>query len=140
MLRATFLTRWDGSAAFIPLEEGETLESVVRQVDVMRDTTALEDDYPEDEEGALEAGVVDVKATYDEEGVLLGWNVTRRALETVDHRVGGFVCQSAAPPGSPPGSVVVVIQTTQAMIDLIDARLQADDPLYMRIGEIREDA
>jgi hypothetical protein len=138
MTTATFLTRMEGNAPYIPLLDGEDLAYEDGVVDVPRDHTSIEEWIPEN---LLEDdSIIDIRfGEIDEDGSVLNYKVTRRALETHPHLKGGFMCQSDAPPGAPPDSVVVVLQSTLEMLETIDERLQSEDERFGRIGELSDE-
>ena len=135
MSYAIFVVPVTDNVPIIPLDEGEVLEYSMGNVEVWRDAIMLEGSVPD-----IQGDVIGVSAVTDLNGDITGYNVSRRKLVTIEAFRGGWVAQSALPPNLPPDTMLIVITSTEVMINTLDARLQAIDDGYGRYGEIIPDA
>jgi hypothetical protein len=119
----------------LQLLEGETLEYSIGFVDVWRDSQDIEQNEPVAEDEWTKANPVDGAWTVyetltDEQGVITGYNVARRNLESVEAFRGGWSAQTSLPADLPNDVAAINIITTEAMINTLDDRLSAIDGLY----------
>jgi len=136
----------DGVPA-LQLAEGEVLEYSIGNVEVWRDTVAVEVAIPDPEldpewtqADKVDGGWVAVAPITDEDGVITGYNVTRRNLTTVEAFRGGFTIVSPTPAYAPNDMLAVVVTASEAMIATLDGRLTALGDLYGIWGEVTADA
>lgn len=128
----------------LQLLEGETLEYSIGFVDVWRDDEEEEPTEPVKADKWTKADPVEgawtrYKTLTDEDGVITGYNVDRRYLESVEALRGAWTATSAIPPYLPPDTTTGTLVTTEAMINTLHDRLYEIDHYFGRRGEIVPD-